>query len=113
LWFNSEVDATGERALAKLSGALHDLYGARLDRLVLFGSRARDDARCDSDIDVLVVLGGNVHPSREIDRTGEIVSSVSLEYDTVISCVFVSSGRYTQGTGSLLANVRREGIRVG
>jgi predicted nucleotidyltransferase len=36
--------------------ALTELYGATLDRVVLFGSRARGDATEDSDYDVAVFL---------------------------------------------------------
>jgi hypothetical protein len=46
----SAVDATDERALAELREALRDLHGARLDRMVLFGSRSRDDAQRDPQL---------------------------------------------------------------
>jgi predicted nucleotidyltransferase len=36
--------------------ALVKLYGPALDRVVLFGSRARGDAKPDSDYDVAVFL---------------------------------------------------------
>src|ERR1700722_9403422 len=36
--------------------ALAELYGPALDRVVLFGSRARGDAGADSDYDVAVFL---------------------------------------------------------
>jgi predicted nucleotidyltransferase len=40
--------------LAQFRAALTELYGARLERVVLFGSRARGDAQPDSDYDVAV-----------------------------------------------------------
>jgi hypothetical protein len=45
------------------------IYGQRLVRLVLFGSQARNDAKPDSDIDVMVVLRGAVRDGEEIERT--------------------------------------------
>jgi len=36
-----------------------------VERLTLFGSRARGDARPDSDLDLLVILHGNLTPERE------------------------------------------------
>jgi predicted nucleotidyltransferase len=36
--------------------ALAEVYGSALDRVVLFGSRARADAKADSDYDVAVFL---------------------------------------------------------
>jgi predicted nucleotidyltransferase len=42
--------------LRRFHAALSDLYGNRLERVVLFGSRARGDAREDSDYDVAVFI---------------------------------------------------------
>lgn len=44
--------------LTKFRTALAEMYGDRLDRVVLFGSRARGDAQPDSDYDVAVFLNG-------------------------------------------------------
>lgn len=98
--------------LAELRARFETLYGDRLVRLILYGSQARGDAEPDSDIDVLVVLKGDVSPEREIERTGDIVSEVSLAYQSVVSCVFVSEERYSSEWTPLLSNVRREGVLV-
>jgi hypothetical protein len=42
--------------LRRFRKALDTMYGHRLDRVVLFGSRARGDARPDSDYDAAVFL---------------------------------------------------------
>jgi predicted nucleotidyltransferase len=42
--------------LARFRTALDGIYGSRIDRVILFGSRARGDARPDSDYDVAVFL---------------------------------------------------------
>ncbi|MBM3332845.1 nucleotidyltransferase domain-containing protein [candidate division WOR-3 bacterium] len=98
--------------LNELRRRLKELYGDRLVKLVLFGSQARGDADSDSDIDVLVVLKGRVAPGQEIERTGEIVSGISLEHDVVVSCVYVSDERYRSEWTPLFSNVRREGVAV-
>lgn len=77
-------------ALRELRAGMAEIYGERLVDLVLFGSPARDDAHPDSDVDVLVVLKGPVDPSLVITRTIDLVARLSLENDTVISCVFRS-----------------------
>ena len=43
--------------IARFRAALGEVYGERLERVVLFGSRARGDARPDSDYDVAVFCG--------------------------------------------------------
>jgi predicted nucleotidyltransferase len=98
--------------LTKLRQGLEDLYGERLVELVLFGSQARGDATPDSDVDVLVVLKGNVSPAKEIKQTGVLMAALSLEADVVISCVFISEERYRREQSPLLLNVRREGMAV-
>lgn len=96
--------------LADLRGALEALYGARLVELELYGSQARGDADAESDIDVLVVLRGEVDPFTEIERTGEIVAGISLKDDAVLSTYFVSEAHYTQESSAFLRTVRSEGV---
>ena len=98
--------------LTKLRHRLEELYGPRLVRLILYGSQARGDAEPGSDIDVLVVLEGPVSPIEEIHRASEIVAGLSLEYDEVISCMFVDQERLAIEDISLLLNIRREGITI-
>jgi len=100
------------RILAELRKRSEELYADRLAKMILFGSQARDDAEPDADIDVLVVLRGDVDPGEEISRTGSINASLSLENDVVISCVYMSEERFTRGGSPLLLNVRREGVPV-
>jgi uncharacterized protein len=89
---------------------LEALYGERLVSLILFGSHARGDAEDCSNIDVMVVLKGDVRPGDEVYRTGNVVSKLSLENDVVISCVFMDEYRFTHRNGPLLRNIRRKGI---
>ncbi|MHB0979666.1 MAG: nucleotidyltransferase family protein [Thermoleophilia bacterium] len=106
------MEAAIRAILSDLEIELRALYGPRLVRLVLFGSQARGDADEGSDIDVLVVLGGPVDAWEEIERSGRIVSDLSLEHAVVISCVFVAAERYASEESPLLLNVRREGVLI-
>ena len=54
--------------LERFKAALADLYGDQLDRVVLFGSRARGDQRHDSDYDVAVFLKTLSDRWTEFDR---------------------------------------------
>lgn len=101
-----------DRILQELRQSLEALYGDRLKGLYLFGSYARDDAEPGSDIDVAVVLEGEVEPFHEIDVTIDLVSALSLANDTVVSLVFVGQSDYAQRWTPLLANLRREGAAV-
>ncbi len=89
---------------------LQGLYGEQLERLILFGSRARGDGDAESDIDVMVVLKGPIDRRSERERTIDIVASLSLEYDNVITPVFTDAETYAESKFSLYRNIRREGI---
>lgn len=106
------MDSQTQIAVAELRDRLSKLYGERFQRTVVFGSRARGDAFPDSDVDVLVVLGGDVRPFEEIRRAGDIVADVSLRNDIYLSCVYTSESRFENATTPFLKAVRREGISV-
>jgi len=98
--------------LRELYDALHTRYGDRMVKLVLFGSHARDDVDEGSDIDILLVLRGTISPGEEISRTIDIVTELSLKYDTVLSLVYIDEHSFNHRNGPLLRNIRREGIPV-
>jgi uncharacterized protein len=98
------------KVLMHLKQDLQDLYGDQLLHLTLFGSQARGDAEPGSDIDLLVVLKSLVNPGEEIKRTGKIIADLSLHYEVVISCLFMSETHYQTRNGSLLRNIRKEGV---
>jgi predicted nucleotidyltransferase len=96
--------------VVKLRDELKRLYGARLRGVVLYGSYARGTHTAHSDIDVAVVLDGDVKPGREIDRMSDAVTDLNLEYSTLISVYPVSSSDYRSRRSPLLINLRKEGI---
>ena len=98
--------------LTELRERLERLYGERLVCMMLYGSQARGDAEPGSDIDVLVVLRGEVAACEEIARTAEDAAQVSLKHDAVVVCAFVSEDQFRHEESPLLLNVRREGVRV-
>lgn len=98
--------------LITLRTGLSELLDDRFEDLYLYGSQARGDAQSDSDIDVLVVLQGDFDYFEMIERTSYLTAELSLENDTVISCVFVTKKDYQQRRTPLLINIRREGNLV-
>jgi len=50
------VSLTSDPVLSRFRAALDEIYGDRIERVVLYGSRARGDAHADSDYDVAVFL---------------------------------------------------------
>ena len=60
--------ATIDPVLTQFRTALDVEYGDRIERVVLFGSRARGDAQPDSDYDVAVFLRSMEDRWAEFDR---------------------------------------------
>lgn len=98
--------------LSELRTRLESLYGERLEQVILFGSQARGDAVEGSDIDVMIVLKGDVNVGDEISRTSQICSDLSLAYDVALSRIFTSAERFAHERSPLLVNVHREGVWV-
>lgn len=107
------MNAPLETILTDLRSRLKALYGLRLDRVILFGSRARGDAEPDSDIDVMIVLKERVEDrGAEKERYMAVAADLSLKYATVIMPFVTDVRTYASSDFSLFENVRREGIPV-
>ncbi len=95
--------------LARCRTALNEIYGARIERTVLHSSRARGDARADSDYDVAVFLRDMPDRWFEMDRLADL--SVRFIDDTgeFIHAVPFLTTAY-RDTTPLMHEIRREGI---
>ena len=98
--------------LKELKTRLTSFYGERLKRLILFGSWARGEATEDSDIDIVVVLDGDVIPGEEIDRTIDIINDINLKYDVLVSIYPVSESVHETVNSPLLLNLKKEGLSI-
>jgi predicted nucleotidyltransferase len=95
--------------LIRFRAALDALYGARLERVVLFGSRARGDHRADSDYDIAVFLHDFVDRWREIDRIIPIVTDILYEHEEFIHAMPYRAEAY-QKDSALMYEIRADGV---
>ena len=83
----------------------------RPDRIVLFGSQVRGDARLDSDADLLVVIPGNAHRRHTEAAIYGALAGIPLGTDVVV----VHPEDITRGAdlvGTVLGPALREGRTV-
>ena len=96
--------------LDELKTGLEKIYGERLEGVYLYGSYARGEEDVESDADVLVILDHCKHYGAEVDRTGHLISELSLKYGVSISRAFVSQQDWSSGETPFLVNAREEAI---
>jgi predicted nucleotidyltransferase len=96
------------RILAQFRAALVEMYGDRLDRVVLFGSRARGDEREDSDYDVAVFLKSLSDRWAELDRLARLRVSFIDDTGAFFDAKPYSAAAY-QERSALMHEIREEG----
>lgn len=101
--------ATSDPVLAQFRTALDETYGERLERVVLYGSRARGDARPDSDYDVAVFIKDMEDRWAEFDRLALIGTHIIEETGAVVHAMPFLAGAYRERT-PLMHELRREGL---
>ncbi|MBV9247936.1 MAG: nucleotidyltransferase domain-containing protein [Acetobacteraceae bacterium] len=96
--------------LKRFRHAVFETYGDRLERVVLFGSRARGDAREDSDYDVAVFLRDYVPgTTTELYQLAGLSSVILDETGAFIHAMPYRAGSYHERT-PLMHEIRAEGI---
>ena len=98
-----------DSVLSRFRAALDEAYGSRIERVVLFGSRARGDARPDSDYDVAVFLRNLDNFGQEAGRIAAIETDILYDTGAVINAIPFKAGSYQERTG-LMGELRREGL---
>jgi predicted nucleotidyltransferase len=85
------------------------------ERLILFGSQARGDAREDSDWDLLILLNKDKRNFIEdYDKYAYPFNELGLKYDALISAtVYIVKDWERQKPSIFYKNVEQEGIEIG
>jgi len=83
------------------------------EKVILFGSQARGDARPDSDWDLLVLLNKEKRNLLEdYDQYGYPFSEIGDKYGTYVSVIIYTKNDWETHSSLLRYNVEQEGIEI-
>ena len=107
------METSVRRILLVLKLRLERLLGSNLERLVLFGSRARGDYDRSSDIDVAIIIHESSREQR--DRILREVAFVEFEYCRPLSTLILTEEELERLRGRerrLAQDLDREGVAI-
>jgi predicted nucleotidyltransferase len=100
-------------AVSRLIELVKQAYENRLEKVILFGSYARETQIETPDIDLLVVLSDIVVKfGRESRMLSSIVTKIAVENDVRVSPKHTSLSKYLHSALPLFQNIKEEGIVV-
>jgi len=101
--------STADPVLIKYRAALAELYGDRIERVVLYGSRARGDAKPDSDYDIAIFLKDLTSRWEEFGRLADIEVDVLDDTGAVVHALPYPAGSWRDRT-PLMHEIRNDGL---
>lgn len=104
-----------KEVLAKFSVAAKEIYGAKLYKVILYGSCARGDFEQDSDIDIMILLDVPQEAiGLERKRILDVSDELDCEYDVVLTPIFQNYKLYQKfiPVSKFYQNVQREGVQI-
>lgn len=106
----------------KLEGVIHDIvaayrevFGGRIEQILLYGSYARGDADGDSDIDIAAIVHGDRQELQEkLKKVWDVSSDLELKYGVIISPTVIPYDEFMAYKEDLpyYRNISEEEIRV-
>ncbi len=97
-------------ALAKLPAALEEAYGERVERVALYGARARGDDRPGSDYDIADFLRDLRDHAAEMKKVEEIGTDILYDTCEAIHAMPFRAGAYADPRMPLMYEIRCEGL---
>ncbi len=101
---------TSDPVLTRFRAALERAYGSRLERVILYGSRARGDAGPESDYDVAVFLRDMPDRAIELNRLADLGTDVLYETGELVHAMPYVASAYDDPRMPLMHEIRREGL---
>lgn len=100
-----------QKVYMELVKGILELIEERVVRIVLYGSVARGTSTEESDVDIALLIRGNLDKDTE-DKLSDIVVDMNLKYDKVFSVIDIDYDKFQKWEKVMpfYQNVNREGI---
>ena len=105
-------DINIESVLASFTQKVKQVYGTRLEKIILYGSYARGTQNADSDIDVMIILKNIEINHEKVGVIGILLTEMKEQFNVLISMIPVTFKRYSESQRLFYKNVRKEGIVI-
>jgi len=96
--------------LSRFRAAALETYGNRIERIVLFGSRARGDAFSESDYDIAVFLRDMPDRMAELNRLADLSTVILYETGEFVHAMPYHADSYNDERIPLMHEIRVDGI---
>jgi uncharacterized protein len=104
-----------DKLYSEIKNEMLELYGDKLNQIILYGSFARNEQTIDSDIDFMVLVNDNEENLRKNrEQIADIMTRLSLEFNLLVSITEEISSRFEDFSEILpfYKNVLAEGIKI-
>jgi hypothetical protein len=99
------------KLLEDLKAELLEMLGDKLVQLLLFGSYSRGDFSASSDVDLVILVDGDLS-REEMDTIDDLIADYSLRHDLVISAIIYPSKIFQEYSTPFLLSVKEDGIAI-
>lgn len=98
------------KSLNKMCHQLSEIYGDRLEKVIMYGSYVRGEQTSESDVDIAVILKEDDETRH--DKMTDIVVDLELDLGVVLSVVPIDCREYAMWRRTLpfFINIAKEGI---
>ena len=99
------------KVLQELVDGILAIFDTQVIRIVLYGSYARGTNTSESDVDVALLLNGNLNEKTE-DKLSDLIVDLNLKYDKVFSVIDIDYAVFKkwEKVTPFYKNVNKEGI---
>ncbi len=96
--------------LTEFRRAIQKLYGTRIERVVLYGARARGDAKPGSDYDIAVFLRNLSSRWQEVRRITDIELAILDETGATVHAMPYPAESWRDPSSPLMHEIRKDGV---